>query len=285
MKIYILILIAVLLFSGCSEKIKVKLDDTYTRIVVEGNLTTEYKVQSVKLTKTSNYFANEQAPVYSGAIVTISNTDTLMLLTEDPANSGIYKTLGKVRGIVGKTYVLKIDNVVIDGVNKNFEASVTIKKTIAMDSITVDQFTPSHMEIMMYGLREGGNYYKINGWGQEDPTPGDFYMWDYYINGIITTDTITKSVLVDDNLVNGNYIPGMTIFVIESNPGDTIALATQSISKEYFDFVNAFITEVRSGGGGGMFSGPPANIVGNISNGGLGFFLATDVAFSYKIIK
>lgn len=285
MKIYILILFSVILFSGCSEKIKIDLDDTYTRIVVEANITSENKIQSVKLTKTSSYFANEKAPVCSGANVTITDGDTLMILTEDPANSGIYKTAGNVRGIVGKTYLLKIENVLIDGETENYEASATLKKTIAMDSITVDEFSPSHMEIMMYGLHEGGRYYKINGWGQEDPAPGDYYLWDYAINGIVKTDTITKSIFVDDGLVNGNYIPGMTIFVAESNPGDTVTLVTQSISKEYFDFLTAFITEVRSGGGGGIFSGPPANIIGNISNGGLGFFRATDVALNYKIIK
>ncbi len=282
---YIFILIVIIsILSGCKQKINIKLDDTYTRIVVEGNFTSEYKIQTVTLSKTSSYFANEKAPVVSGAVVTISNEDTLMLLTENPPQSGIYCTANKVRGVVGKNYTLKIESVVLEGATKSFEATSPMKKTMNLDSITYEKFTPSRMEMQMYRLKEGGTYYKINGYGQENPTIDDFYLWDYYQNGKLMTDTMGKNIFTDDALVNGNYVAGMTMFVINAVPNDTVMVATQSITREFFTFINALIIEVQSGGGGGMFSGPPANIIGNVSNGGLGFFRATDVTFTKVVL-
>lgn len=285
-KYYVYVLIAIMAAaSGCREKINIKLGDTYTRIVVEGNLTSENKVQSVILTKTSSYFANEKTPAVSGALVTISSDDTLMILTENPPGSGIYCTNGNAKGKDGKTYTLKINNVKMDGEIKSFEATSYMRKTMRLDTITSERFEPTHMEMQMYRLKEGGTYFKVNGWGQEDPVPGDYYLWDYYINGKLMTDTMGKNIFTDDALVNGNYIPGLTMFAIDAKPGDTVMVATQSISKEFYVFINALIVEVRSGGGGGMFSGPPANIIGNISNGGLGFFRATDVTFMKTVLQ
>mgnify|MGYP001002094504 CR=1 FL=1 len=274
---------ASIIATSCSEKIDLKLDDTYTRLVVEANITTEHKYQEVKLTLTSSYFSNAASPVVSGADVTITNGDTTMVLLENPSGSGIYQTLTQVKLPFEKNYTLKINNVTIDGVTKEYEASCFMRQTMNLDSITYEKFEPTPMQAGQFGVDPNATYYKINGWGQENPTPGDYYLWEYYINDTLKTDTISESIFTDDLLVNGNYIPGLTMFLVKANPGDTIKVATYSISKEFYDFITSLMLETYWNAG--PMSGPPANIKGNISNGALGFFRATDVTFVSVAIK
>jgi hypothetical protein len=54
-----------------------------------------------------------------------------------------------------------------------------------------------------------------------------------------------------------------------------------SITKEYYNFIQ----EVQQAGIQiPFFSGPPANVEGNISNGGVGFFAAYSNSFAKVII-
>jgi FAD/FMN-containing dehydrogenase len=55
-----------------------------------------------------------------------------------------------------------------------------------------------------------------------------------------------------------------------------------AITKEYYDFIN----QVKQAGFSiPFFSGPPANVVGNISSNGVGFFAAYSSSFAKTIVK
>ena len=62
---------------------------------------------------------------------------------------------------------------------------------------------------------------------------------------------------------------------------DTLKVTVEmhSISRKYYDFLVAIALETEFNGD--LFSGPPANIPSNISNGGLGFFIASAVTTEY----
>jgi hypothetical protein len=65
-------------------------------------------------------------------------------------------------------------------------------------------------------------------------------------------------------------------------PGDTIVLQMSGITKEYYNFID----QVRQSGFNlPFFSGPPANVEGNISNGGIGFFAAYSSSFATTVVK
>ena len=54
------------------------------------------------------------------------------------------------------------------------------------------------------------------------------------------------------------------------------------ITKEYFDFIN----QVQQAGFNlPFFSGPPANVQGNVTNGGIGFFAAYSNSFATAIVR
>lgn len=272
-----------IVFSSCTEKIDIKLDNSYTRLVVEGNFSTDYKYQTVMLSKTSSYFANEKQPVLSGATVRIDDGETTFVLTEIPQGSGIYQTTTKTKAIVGKTYKLHISNVNINDIANNYEASSTVRPSFNLDSVTYRLFKPDWVEASFYNLDTLKPCYKIDIYGQEPSTQGDCYEFNCYVNGVLKTDTIYKSLFFEDRLINGNNFHLETIYSINAELDDTITIATQSITKDYLDFVSAFITEQS-----GRFSplaGPPINVPSNVNNGALGYFKATSVTYTSVIIK
>ena len=59
-------------------------------------------------------------------------------------------------------------------------------------------------------------------------------------------------------------------------PGDTVTVELNNMGKEYFGFLQEAQAELR--GSNPLFSGPPANVKGNISNGAIGFFAAYSVS-------
>ncbi len=267
-KFIILIPIIYLLISSCSEVIDLELNsDNNNRLVVEGSITDQYKIQWVKLTRTSSYFINKQANPEVGAIVTISDKDTTFNLI-DENNKGFYTTDKKIAGIAGKTYTLNIQ--LTDG--GTYTAESFLKPILKMDSInyeyrkTDDPFDDALL-------------YHINLFMQEPQPIGDYYLWEIFIDGVHESDTLRKKSFVSDEFINGSYIANVPIYLIENtkilNDTSIVKIQMLSISKEEYDFMLAVLLETDYSGAG--FNGPPANIPSNISNGAVGFFGAAAV--------
>ncbi|MFC2111387.1 DUF4249 domain-containing protein [Bacteroidota bacterium] len=259
--------------SSCTEKIDLVLDDSYTRIIVDGEITSETKEHQVILSKSTSYFYGEAPPPATGATVTISDGSNSYILSE--SEPGVYKTSSNVQGVAGNVYTLTISDIDIngDGIDETYTASSEMKPTWAIDSITYEIFDPTETPVR----------YLINGWGQEDPEMGQYYLWRYFKNGTLETDTLDELIFVDDEGVNGSYIAGLTMFLVDAVVNDTITVESRSITKEYYEFINSFMLETAWNAGN--FGGPPANIKTNVSNGGLGYFNAIEVAYVSKVIK
>lgn len=272
---YRLLIIAAgfLILSSCREKIELTLDTTYTRLVVEGSITDEAKAHTVILTLSGDYLSTTSSRVVTGAVVEISDGDKVFVLQEtDP---GIYKTDPTVKGVQGLTYTLTIKGVDVnnDGAKEVYTASDLLKPVMILDSVAVEKQKPVTSPPV----------YKVIGWGQEPPTPDDCYQWVYYLNGKLQIDTLSKTLFVDDTFVNGSYLPGLPIFMdVKAETGDTITVETRSLSREYYNFIVTFMLETVWNQGGA--AGPPANIIGNISNGALGYFCAHSVNHSTAIV-
>ncbi len=274
-KIQILLITMGLMFLyGCTEKIDIKLDDTYTRLVVDGAVTNDSIRHWVKLSLTSSYFYNQSEPMVSGANVVLTDGFSTWNMAEDPIKKGYYYTPLAFKGVVGRNYSLHIDQVQIANENKTFDASCVLAPNGRLDSIAVEKFT--------YG---SWNAWIIKLYAQDPPDTANFYMFNVYKNGVLITDTIKNVEISNDILFDGNYTNGIQVQFIEkekANPGDTLTLEMAGISKEYFNFVQSLKTEAQ--GSNPMFGGPPANVVGNVSNGGLGFFAAYSVARASAIV-
>ncbi|MEI6173720.1 MAG: DUF4249 domain-containing protein [Bacteroidota bacterium] len=274
------IVVLALLTAACTEKIDIKLDNTYTRLVVDGNIESDTGAYSVTLTKSADYFSNEPVPKVVNAAVWINDgMDTYLMHETKTGFSGIYETDPDFAGHKGNTYTLHVELPEAIAGKSSFEASSYLPSVTHLDSIRA-VFNP---DIGKKGI------WTIKLWTQEPGNEINFYLFNLYKNGHLLTDTITKKVISDDKFFNGSYMNGVVVMYINNDHqwetlhiGDTVMLQMSGITKEYYDFIDEI---KQSGFNIPFFSGPPANAKGNVNNGGVGFFAAYSNSYAKTIVK
>jgi hypothetical protein len=264
-KVFLLAMIAV----SCTERINIDLDESFTRLVVDGAISTDTTAHKVILSKTSSYFYNQPAPMVSGALVSITDGVKTFNLFED--SPGIYLTDNSVYGIPGHTYFLNIRLPEEVGGFSEYTASSLLNPVNHLDSIGL-RFRPEYS-------RDG--FWEVQCYVQDPPT-SDFYRFIISKNNTVITDSLQEWFVTDDRFFNGNYTNGASIANLDQSKkeemlkeGDTITAEVNSIGKEYASFIWDAQSELF--GSNPLFSGPPANVKGNISNGAIGFFSAYSI--------
>ncbi|MBS4057228.1 MAG: DUF4249 domain-containing protein [Bacteroidales bacterium] len=262
-----------LVASSCTERIDIKLNDSDKRLVVDGAITTDTMVQRIRLTESANYFSNEAPPAVTEATVYLDNGSEKLLLAENPAGSGVYQTPEAYAGQKGTTYTLEIGLKDKIGGKDQFVANSMMPETaFSIDSISLEyQAVWDFWFVKLYAY---------------DPPTKDFYRIDALRNGVMLTDTASRVQVTEDRFFNGNNTNGLSVLFLyadEVHPGDTITLILSAITEEYFNFFIQLQTE--SGGSNPLFSGPPANVVSNVKEGGLGFFNTLSSKRSQLVVR
>jgi hypothetical protein len=232
------------------------------------------------LTKSADYFSNTAVPRVVGATVSISDGVNSFLLHESQKGiSGIYETDSNFTGIPGKSYTLHVD--LPEGIagKTSFAATSYLPTVTRLDSIKAI----FHPEWGSKGM------WTIKLWAKEPGNEVNYYLFNFYRNGKLMTDTITKKVISDDKFYNGSYMNGVDVIRINNShewetiyPGDTVMLQMSGITREYYDFIDQV---KQSGFNIPFFSGPPANVKGNVNNGGIGFFAAFSNTFAKTVVR
>ncbi len=277
--LYLFIFLAIII-AACTEKINLNLDESYTRLVVEGFIRNDSQAYIVTLTKTSDYFANAPSPRVVNAIVTLSDGSNNVTLTEtEPGYSGVYETGKDFAGIIGRDYKLNVQLSEAIAGKLEYSASCKLLRVTKLDSVKT---------IFKPDMGKDG-FWQVKLYAQDPPGQKNYYMLNLYRNGRLWSDTINKVAVSDNQFFEGNYINGIDVFYINNsrkyetlNVGDSIMLELSAITKEYFDFINQV---KQSGFNIPFFSGPPANVVGNVDNGGVGFFAAYSSSYATTIVR
>lgn len=263
---------------SCTERVDVNVDqEAYARLVVEGEFATDTMAHKVILTQTEDYFSNKAPVPVSNAQVTIFNDEELHQLTETPSNSGVYFTAPDAYGTVGRDYNLRIELENEIGGNSVYTATSHIYPVNQLDSIALEYYDnwseEGFWEVKCYVL---------------DPPTEDYYMFHVYRNGVLVNDTIDQVFVVDDILYNGNYTNGIGVGYLDQGreneklyPGDKVTLRVARITEDYTDFLWQLQEQVSYQSP--LFSGPPANVNGNISGGAFGFFGAYSTSYATTI--
>ena len=256
-KRYFKFIVLAILTISCVEDFDTDLNSTFERIIIQGSISNELKAHRVILSKSADYFLNQQTPRISGATVTISDGIEVFPLLE--VSPGVYET-DTIAGVPGKTYTL---NAIID--DQEYESSCYMNYCAPIDSIKIGYYD--------YGnYQQKDTFVVVLLYAMEPEPKGNYYLWDIYKNGTLESDTLSEKWLETDMFVNGLYILEYQAQWLIGNTGDTVTLEMQSITKEYYDYYYQVMSVTDWNGG--PLSGPPANPVGNISNDALGFFLA-----------
>ncbi|MCF8369417.1 MAG: DUF4249 domain-containing protein [Bacteroidales bacterium] len=270
------LLIFVAVFSSCSERIEIELDPNDERLSVEGYITTDTMAHWVRLTRSKDYYSGNPVNHVSGATVTLSDGTESLVLAEDTDNPGYYRTASDYFGIPGRTYSLNINlDEEIGGV-KDYYAECLLNPVGDIDSIQV-----------VYNENWEGYEVRIYAW---EPPTTNFYTFQVLKNGVLLNDTLNEVWISDDRYFNGNYTNGIMVgFLDANNPdeapvtGDEITLKMSGITSEYYNFIFQ-LQDVTFEYRNPLFSGPPANVITNISDG-TGFFSAYSTAYSSTIYQ
>jgi hypothetical protein len=262
---------------SCVERIDIKLDDSYTRLIVDGSLSTDTMAHTVLLSTTTSYYYNQSAPPVTGADLQISDGTAVYQLTEE--SPGVYRTDPSVYGEAGKTYTLDIKLSAAVGGYSEYSASSKLYQVSHLDSLSLAY----HPDWSENGMWEVKCYV-------QDPPSEDFYRFMVFKNTSMLSDTLDEWFVTDDRFFNGNYAYGAPVAYLAQDKddevlkaGDTVTVEMNSIGMEYANFIWEAQSEVR--GSNPLFSGPPANVKGNVNNGATGFFSAYSVSRSYTIVS
>lgn len=264
----LLILLAVTLFPACRTVVDWELPESEPALVVEGNISTELKAWTVKLTTTQDYFADDAPPVVDDALVYISddqgNTDTLTY------TDGIYTTGTAKQCQPGRTYTLEVK-----ALGKSFKASEYCREQLPIDTLFYFYFPEKN------GFIEPGYY--VFELAKEIPPKGDYYWWQIIKNdtlqdqfGYITdSDEFANFSFFNQNYSNdsiGNIDPDFPPrpFPLNFKSGDVVTIEQYCINRQLYDFLNQ--TQIQQNKAGSPFDAPPANPITNVSNGAWGYF-------------
>jgi hypothetical protein len=206
-------------------------------------------------------------------------TNTCPLTETVPGKSGIYQTSSRFAGTIGKDYTLHISLPEVIAGTTTYTASSQLLGVTKLDSIHV-----------VFNSSEGKDGdWEVDIFAQDPPGKKNYYMLNLYRNNQLWSDTINKVAVFDNQFFEGKYISGAQAFRINNShlwetlyPGDSIMVELSAITQDYFNF----ISQVREAGVSiPFFTGPPANITGNVSNQGIGFFAAYSSSFAKTVVK
>ncbi len=258
---------------ACTERMEIPLDESDTKLIVYGSITTDTMSHCIKLSKSIPFYSNTHPQTVSNATVYISDGERTFPLTQAPDKPGYYFTESSVFGISGVTYRLHIDNVNIGGIT-SFDAQAQMPALL-------DNYQTKYLDSINVQYNDYWDGWVVNGFAKEPENMRNYYMFKIKINDTYYTDSLDNIVLVDDKFFNGNYTTGAAFYFIPEKDtlkvGDRVTLELCAIPEDYYHYLSEASTASQPQFP--LFSPPPANPRTNINNGALGYFAA------YAIIR
>lgn len=244
------------LFSGCfKEEIELDLNQgDNVKLAVEAWITDLDEVQTITLSTTSDYLSDFVQTGVTDAYVEISYDDQTIAFAH--MENGIYEAPKNWRAVAGREYTIKIEN---DG--KEYTASSFMDEMPELEN--------PYAEI--YDIENDTALYAIFFSFQETPGEGNGYYGVEYMKSDPEW-SLTTGGFTNDDFIDGNYFEDVSLSFEDYYLGDVVILETFSIGEEASNFLFDIQTEVYREG---LFDPTPVNIRSNISNGALGYFIAS----------
>lgn len=248
------IAILAMVCASCQKVIDVKLDDSTSQIVIQGEITTGAGPYQVSITQSKNFDEDNDFAVRDDAEVTIADLTSGTTETLTNIGSGLYNTFS-TQGMAGHAYLM---TVVLAG--KTYTASSTIPlKAVKLTKLLTEPSAVDATKIYMVPVFTDpvgkGNYYRIRQW----------------VNGV----QITGSIVADDQATDGKTYSSLLYYDTSSdsgNPsikdGDQLLVELQCIDLGAYTYFRTLGSTIAQD------AATPANPISNISGGALGVFNA-----------
>ena len=291
----LLILFTSILFTSCiDDDFKIDIPEGERLVGINGSITNEYKKHEIVVSRTMDFYSEEEIEMISGAEVFVC-TDTDTIYFEETDEKGHYQTIDSVAGVIGKTYHLIVTFVDNEGEHTYFAGSKMRENTPQIDSMIIkkvsNSFFPGIIDtaVNLYpyflSVDDPQSNYLINIVVNDTSYYADSYLdcktlslmglSGMYFNGPEMASMVgeqslhtIENIYYQDGLVHSYGFPSV-------EKGDKITLYLYSTTPEFATYYN----DVLFSFGSNPMMGTPYNVSSNIQPYGkaVGFFEALSV--------
>jgi hypothetical protein len=239
-----------LLVSACEDDLSsVPLRSGTPVLNVDGWITNREGSDTIKLTKTMDFFDRSAAPAVTGAAVTLADDHEHTEQLEE-VRPGVF-AIRQLRAVLNYRYTL----------------TVRAEGETYTATTSVSRLSPVIASLSFRYYPEGGDHdsigYRVKIWGHELAGRGDALRILISRNGVLQHMTGDLNIYNDDN-VEGNYIRGLEMNSYTGyDTGDRITVEQWSLDPDAYDFWNQLKIQVDNGG---LFAPVPANVPTNVQN-------------------
>jgi hypothetical protein len=260
-------IIGMLLWMACEEPTQWNLDTQSTDlIVVEAQITNEWKSHLVKLSRTLTDLNGQPEPV-SGAIVAVGTEGVTVFFAEFPSGSGMYYS-DTIQAVVGKIYQLYINH---EG--KEFKA--------ATQMVPVTPLKP-----LSYRLaNENEGLYELNYQDSNEASKKEYWIsWGHLseYDGQLLTETLARTYHYTLESIDVNQLFNPDKEQILFPVGSYVLRKKYSMSEDQQAFYRTFLSETAWRGS--PFDVQKGNVITNLSEGAIGYFSVSTVVSDTTVI-
>ena len=285
-----LLLISFFLCFSCTSRMNLDVKSVSSTICIYGYLQSYSSFQTIELTSTSPFFSDSINKPVSDADVILTSSDNDIYKYVYMDQFGLYRSIIPFtsKPLMKYHWCVKYD-IDGDGIVEKYEADTKVGRSIKLDTM-----------ICEYGKTLGKGYYSAKLYFNE-PKGEDYYLYRFFLNDSLVSRKVSKLMTWSDKLFDGEYINGRAFFKFncladidkyteeekEENffikKGDVVKMEGGIVEESFYDFI--LQCHMKKQGENPFFGGPSANIITNITNGGVGYFGVFNSAFaSTKII-
>ena len=296
--------------TSCIDDFRINTEDGKNLVGINGYFTNEYKKHQIVISKTTDFYSEEDAEMISSAEVFIHDgVDTIYF--EETDRKGYYETIDSVAGIPGRTYYLSVNIIDEDGLHNYYSQSRMNENISQIDSMVVKDvenplisnfmglasYTQTNLYPYFQTIDNPNVNYLTNIIVNDTTAKYDSYF-DYstlslkhmsgmYFNGPEMVSMIGEQSVHTFKVTEGYYDnDSLAFFEIDYYPtaiaGDKITFCIYSVNQDFITYCN----DIMSSFGSNPMMGMPYNVATNIYPGGtaVGFFEAlslTKASFIY----
>ena len=244
---FTLSLIALFGLSSCIDTIHLDLKGVGDQIVIEGKLTDDTTGNEILVTKAVDFQLKNEFPPITDATVTVRDETTNQTEVLTQSYPGVY-SIQQLKGVSGHRYTMTVQ-----AEGKTYTASSTMPSKVNFDALTYESVKRLKTVTQMVAV-------------YQDPASADnYYRWVLTANRLQSDNVFVRS----DAFTNGNQVRQTIVNPVEINPGDTIQVDMQCLSKVSYEYFNGLMKLQGNNINQGT---SPTNPPTNFSGGALGHF-------------
>ena len=267
MKKTLIILLALIGLSACTEKMRIDSQEGERLVGVSASITDEYKKHEVILSYTEPFYGGNPEMISNALVFVIDGADTIWF--EESENPGYYLSVNEFAGQTEHSYHLSVYFSDEKG-DQHFYADSKMNENVErIDSMRVKQWA--------YNSLESKDKLGVYPYFRSTKDPNTYYMARVEINGnVVGGDTLTKCQLFELYGLAGIYFNSAEMIALVGefpiyglnqkdslqvvHRGDTVTLDLWSIPRDYAHY----IFEIGSSTGTNPMMGTPSNVRTNI---------------------